>query len=86
MVGYKAGDYAGLAGGTIESGNLKNIKVLHQATGQSEKGPDKEVQRGDTVVVPASSRTTFGEYLTFGAQTATIVLAVIATINTINNP
>ncbi len=84
VVGYKAGDYAGLAGGTVESGNLRSVRVIHQETGKSEAGPDKEVQRGDTVVVPVSARTTFGQFLTFGAQTGTIVLAVIAAVNALN--
>jgi protein involved in polysaccharide export with SLBB domain len=85
VVGYKAGDYAGLAGGTVESANLKSIKVMHRETGKSEQGPEKDVHRGDTVVVPVSSRKTFGEFLTFAAQAATVALAVIAALNTFNS-
>ncbi len=84
IVGYKAGDYAGLAGGVIESADFKGVKVIRHQTGKSEKGPNQEVLRGDTVVVPASRRTTIGQYLTFTAQAATIVLAFIAAKNTVD--
>lgn len=82
MVGYTAVDYVGLAGGTVETANLKNVKIIHSETGKSIKGADQEVHRGDTVVVPVSSRKTFGEFLSFSAQAATIVLAVMAVVNT----
>lgn len=82
VVGYKAGDYVGLAGGTVESASIKSVRVFHPENGQSKKGADQEVHRGDTIVVPSSARTNIGQFLTFTAQAATITLAVMAVINT----
>ena len=84
VVGYKTGDYVGLAGGTVDAANLKSVRVIHHDSGKNEKGAEEEVHRGDTVVVPVSSRKTLGEFLTFSAQAATVVLAVIGVVNTIN--
>ena len=84
VTGYKVADYIGLAGGTTETANLKSAKVSHRENGASEKGPDKAVQRGDTIAIPTSARKTFGDYLTFLTQAATITLAVIAAVNAVN--
>ncbi len=84
VTGYKVADYIGLAGGTMETANLKSAKVFHRENGASEKGADKEVQRGDIIAIPTSTRKTFGDYLTFLTQAATITLAVIAAVNAVN--
>jgi protein involved in polysaccharide export with SLBB domain len=84
VTGYRVADYIGLAGSTQETANLKSARVIHRDTGKSEKGPDREVHRGDTIFIPVSTRRTTGDYLTFLSQAATVTFAVIAVINTIN--
>ena len=84
VAGYRVADYIGLAGSTAETAHLNSAKVIHRDTGKSEKGPDQEVRRGDTVFIPVSTRRTTGDYLTFLSQAATVTFAVIAVINTIN--
>jgi protein involved in polysaccharide export with SLBB domain len=84
LAGYRVADYIGLAGGTAETANLRSAKIIHRDTGKSAKGPEQEVYRGDTIFIPASSRKTAGDYLTFLTQAATITFAVVAAINTIN--
>lgn len=78
VTGYKAADYLGLAGGTTETADLKAVKVIARASGKSRRGAQQEVQRGDTVMVPASSRAKISQYLTIGSQIATLVIAVRA--------
>jgi protein involved in polysaccharide export with SLBB domain len=84
VVGYKAADYVGLAGATVESASLKSVKVIHGNTGITEKGPERDVERGDTIVVSASIRSKFSQYLTITSQVATLVIAAAA-IGTIGN-
>jgi len=76
--GYKAADYVGLAGGTQEMANLGKAQILHRDTGKSEKGLNKEVRRGDTVIVPISTRNTISQYLLIVSQVATILIAASA--------
>jgi protein involved in polysaccharide export with SLBB domain len=84
VTGYRVADYIGMAGSTAETANLKSAKVMHRDTGRSEKGADREVNRGDTIFIPVSSRKTAGDYLTILSQAAAITFAVVAAINTIN--
>jgi len=84
VVGYKAADYVGLAGATTEAAGLKSLQVIHASTGKIEKGPDRDVERGDTIVVSTSTRSKFSQYLTITSQLATLVIAAAA-IGTIGN-
>ncbi len=78
VVGYKAADYVGLAGGTAEMAGLNGIKVLHAASGKTEKGATREVQRGDTILVPTSGRNKLSQYGGIVAQLATLLIAASA--------
>lgn len=78
VVGYKAADYVGLAGGTAEMASLNGIKTLHVATGKTEKGATREVQRGDTILVPTAGRTKLAQYVGIAAQFATLIIAASA--------
>ncbi len=79
--GFSARDYIGLAGGTQEMGNIKNIEVIHFVDQSIEKGPDAPVQRGDSIVVPMAFRKKFSEYLQILAGMATLVFAFMAAQN-----
>ena len=76
--GFKAVDYVGFAGGTQEMANLGSIRVVHSDTGKSEKGPNRDVHRGDTVFVPVSGRVTLTQYFLIASQIATLVIAASA--------
>lgn len=76
--GYKAADYVGLAGGTQDMANLESTKIIHRDSGITEKGADKEVKRGDTLIVPVAARTKLSEYLLIASQIATILIAASA--------
>jgi len=76
--GYKVADYIGLAGGTQDMAQLGSAKVIHRDTGKTEKGANKEVRAGDTVVVPISTRNTISQYLLIVSQVATILIAASA--------
>lgn len=76
--GFKAVDYVGFAGGTQEMANLKNIKIVHNGSGMTEKGGNSEVKRGDTIIVPLSSRVKLSQYLLIVSQIATLVIAAVA--------
>ncbi len=84
IVGYKVADYVGLAGATAESAKLASVKIIHGRTGKTGKGPDEDVERGDTIVVSTSLRSKFSQYLTITSQVATLVIAAAA-IRTIGN-
>jgi len=76
--GLKARDYVGLAGGTQEAGSLASTKVIHARDHSVEKGPDVEVEGGDTVVVPLKFRASLPQYLQIIGQIATILIAASA--------
>lgn len=76
--GYKVADYIGLAGGTQDMAQLGSAKVIHRDTGKTEKGANKEVRAGDTVMVPISTRNTISQYLLIVSQVATILIAASA--------
>ena len=76
--GFRAVDYAGMAGGTNEMGKIKGIKVVHFRNNTIEKGPGARVERGDTVVVPTALRRKIGEYLGLATSMATLILAYVA--------
>lgn len=78
VVGYKAADYVGLAGGTAEMASMGGIKTLHVATGKTEKGASREVQRGDTILVPTSGRNKLSQYVNIASQFATLLIAASA--------
>lgn len=78
VVGYKAADYVGLAGGTAEMASLSGIKIVHHETGKSEKGATREVHRGDTILVPTSGRNKLSQYVGIAAQFATLLIAASA--------
>jgi len=78
VVGYKAADYVGLAGGTSEMASLNDVKILHHETGKTEKGATREVQRGDTILVPTSGRNKLSQYVGIAAQFATLLIAASA--------
>jgi protein involved in polysaccharide export with SLBB domain len=82
--GYKVADYVGLAGGTTEMGGLGSAKVTHRDSGKTEKGTNKEVRRGDTVMVPVATRSTISQYLSIVSQLATLLIAASA-VGLINN-
>ncbi|MBN1348199.1 SLBB domain-containing protein [candidate division KSB1 bacterium] len=76
--GYTARDYVGIAGGTIEMGKMENIKVIHIRTKKIEKGPDIQIERGDTIIVPISFRRQFTDYLQILSSFATLTFAFMA--------
>ncbi len=78
VVGYTASDYVGMAGGTSQTGSLNSVRVIHHDTGNSAKGPKQEVNRGDTIMVPESSRKKITDFLTLSTQIATLVIAAKA--------
>jgi len=78
VVGYKAADYVGLAGGTAEMASLGGIKVIHHETGKTEKGATREVHRGDTILVPTSGRNKLSQYVGIASQFATLLIAASA--------
>ncbi len=78
VVGYKAGDYVGLAGGTAEMASLSGVKVIHPETGKTEKGATREVHRGDTILVPTSGRNKLSQYVGIASQFATLIIAASA--------
>ncbi len=78
VVGYKAADYVGLAGGTAEMASLSGIKILHPETGKTEKGATREVHRGDTILVPTSGRNKLSQYVGIVSQFATLIIAASA--------
>lgn len=77
-VGYKALDYVGMAGATTEAGNLESVKIIHRDSSEIEKGLYHEVRRGDTIIVPASSRTKITQLLAISSQIATLLIAAKA--------
>ncbi len=81
MVGLKAKDYVGLAGGTREMGNIDKIRVIHFNDNTEDRGPDAPVRPGDTIIVPQTFRRKFLEYLQIVTSVASIVLAYIAAQN-----
>jgi len=78
VVGYKAADYVGLAGGTAEMASLNGVKILHAETGKTEKGATREVHRGDTILVPTSGRNQLTQYVGIASQLATLLIAASA--------
>lgn len=58
ILGLKAWDYIGLAGGITEKGSLKKIVVIHE-NGEKEKGQDVTIMRGDVIIVGRSNRDIF---------------------------
>lgn len=78
VVGYKAADYVGLAGGTAEMTSLNSVKVVHHESGKTEKGATREVHRGDTIIVPTSGRNKLSQYVGIAAQFATLLIAASA--------
>lgn len=77
-VGYKAADYVGLAGGTAEMASLSGVKVIHAASGKTEKGTTREVHRGDTILVPTSGRNKLSQYVGIASQVGTLLIAASA--------
>ena len=75
MAGYRAKDYVGLAGGTMEMGNINKIKVVHRRDNSAEYGPDVIVECGDMIFVPKPLRRNFIEYLQIVTSIATLFLA-----------
>jgi protein involved in polysaccharide export with SLBB domain len=78
MVGYKAADYVGLAGGTAEMASLSGVKIIHPETGKTEKGATREVHRGDTILVPTAGRNKLSQYVNMASQLATLLIAASA--------
>lgn len=78
VVGFRARDYVGMAGGSIETGSLNSVRVLRHDSGKKDKGPEQEVERGDTIIVPTSSRKKITDFLTITTQLATVVIAAKA--------
>jgi len=76
--GFTASDYIGIAGGTVDMGNLDNVKVIHLDSKIVEKGADVPVQRGDTIIVPVGFRRKFTDYLQIVTGLATLVFAYMA--------
>lgn len=76
--GFNARDYVGLAGGTVEMGNVNGIKVIHYRDNSIEKGPNATVERGDTIIVPRAFRKSLSEYLQIFTGLATLVFAFMA--------
>lgn len=76
--GYRVADYVGLAGGTQEMANVSSARVIHRESGKTEKGMNKEVRRGDTVIVPLATRTTISNYLLIASYIATLLIAARA--------
>ncbi len=77
-VGNKALDYIGMAGATAETGNLESVKIIHRDSSEIAKGLHHEVRRGDTIIVPASSRTKITQLLAISSQIATLLIAAKA--------
>lgn len=78
LEGYKAADYVGLAGGTQEMSKLASTQIIRRDTGKTEKGMDKDVRQGDTVIVPIATRNAISQYLLIVSQVATILIAASA--------
>ena len=78
VAGYKVTDYVGLAGGTEEMAGLSKTKIIRSDTGKTEKGLDKQVRVGDTLIVPVAARSTITQYLSIVSQIATILIAASA--------
>ena len=76
--GYRVADYLGFAGGTQEAGDPGRAKVIHRDSGKTEKGMNKEVRRGDTIIVPLATRTTISNYLLIASYIATLLIAARA--------
>lgn len=57
VVGFKAIDYIGLAGGNTQRGSAESVKIFHTG-GTKSKGLHTTMSRGDVIVVPKSF--TFG--------------------------
>ncbi|NQT25793.1 SLBB domain-containing protein [candidate division KSB1 bacterium] len=49
-----ARDYAGMAGGSYQSTNIKGVKVYNRYTGKTRKGPETLIEAGDVVDLPQS--------------------------------
>ncbi len=78
VVGLKARDYVGMAGGSMETGSLNSVRVLRHDSGKKSKGPEQEVERGDTIIVPTSARKKINDFLAITTQLATVVIAARA--------
>ena len=78
LVGYKAIDYVGFAGGTQNMAGLSKIKIIHRDSEKTEKGGEKDVSGGDTIIVPVSTRSNISQYLSIVSQVATLLIAASA--------
>lgn len=78
FVGFRAIDYVGIAGGTMEMGRIKGIKTVRESTQKVEKGADVVIQRGDTVIVPTTFRKKLSEYIGLASSLTTIGLFILA--------
>jgi len=57
---------------------LSKTKIIRSDTGKTEKGLDKQVRVGDTLIVPVAARSTITQYLSIVSQIATILIAASA--------
>jgi len=78
FVGFRAIDYVGIAGGTVEMGQMKGIKTFRENGQTFEKGSNIIIERGDTVFVPTMFRRKIMEYISIISSLTTIGLFFIA--------
>jgi len=78
FVGFRATDYIGMAGGTIEMGRMKGVKIFREKTQTYEQGANVIIERGDTIIVPIKFRRKIDEYIGIVSSLTTIGLFIIA--------
>ncbi|MCA9742663.1 MAG: SLBB domain-containing protein [Deferribacteres bacterium] len=75
--GWRSRDYAGLAGAKETAVSPKGFQVLRSRNNQKLKGADVPVERGDTIIIPSTTRRKIGEYISIVAQLASISYFII---------
>jgi len=79
-----ARDYAGMAGGTYQSTNIKGVKVYNQYTGKNKSGPEIVVEAGDVIDLPQSWGNRFRDLATV-LSTVTSAVLVARAVGLIGN-
>jgi protein involved in polysaccharide export with SLBB domain len=77
QAGWRARDYAGLAGPKDTAVSPKGIKVVRANRNQTIKGADVIVERGDTIIIPSNTRKKLGDVFGIVAQLASITYFVV---------
>jgi hypothetical protein len=74
---YKAIDYVGIAGALESSADAEEYLVIRMKTGETRRGGDVVVEKGDTIIVPKRGREVFKDLFVIITPAVSLLLSAI---------